>query len=203
MTTSTSHHHKFSQTCNLLSQYLKENGSIRDLNLGLSSSKPHGLTTKNLLPMIEKSSQIQDLNMPPSEGRAQMTIFYNGQVIVFNEFSQDKAKEIMDLASQVSGSTTTTAGAATMLRNPAVESVGKFVASSRMALTNGLMSSQPLCEGDMPIMRNASLARFIAKRKDRIRARAPYHQMNNSDASSSSSSVVDNNKTWLGLSTKN
>ncbi|GAA0154863.1 hypothetical protein LIER_37984 [Lithospermum erythrorhizon] len=190
------HHKKVSRTCNLLSQFLKQNGSVRDdLNLVLSPAKPHGSTTKNLLPMIEKCGhqrnydKIQDLNqLPRTEESAQMTIFYNGQVIVFNQFSQEKAKEIMDLASTTFG--------------------GKLNASSSstMSLTNGLMSSQPLCEGDMPIMRNASLGRFVAKRKDRIRARAPY-QLNISEASSSSSSsssiTVDNRKTWLNLSSTN
>jgi jasmonate ZIM domain-containing protein len=32
--------------------------------------------------------------------KAQMTIFYGGQVIVFNEFPADKAKEVMILASK-------------------------------------------------------------------------------------------------------
>lgn len=39
--------------------------------------------------------------------KAQMTIFYGGQVIVFNDFPADKAKEIMLLASN--GGTTSVA----------------------------------------------------------------------------------------------
>ncbi|KAG9140951.1 hypothetical protein Leryth_010463 [Lithospermum erythrorhizon] len=95
------HHHQYkkvSRTCNLLSQFLKQNGSVRDLNLVLSPAKPHGSTTKNLLPMIEKCGhqrnydKIQDLNqLPRTEESAQMAIFYNGQVIVFNQFSQEKS----------------------------------------------------------------------------------------------------------------
>ncbi|KAL0345002.1 UNVERIFIED_CONTAM: protein TIFY 10B [Sesamum radiatum] len=114
----------FSQTCSLLSQYLKVKGSFGDLSLGLTpnlADQPKG--TMNLLPMIEKSGQsggagARNLNVqvnklpqlavagdetPMTEAEtAQMTIFYGGQVIVFNDFPADKAKEIMTLASKCS-----------------------------------------------------------------------------------------------------
>ncbi|KAL2458406.1 Protein TIFY 10A [Abeliophyllum distichum] len=95
----------FSHTCSLLSQYLKENGSFRDLNLGLTQNfEPKGAPTgtMNLLPMIEKSrAPTHDLNMAVKKSeheKAQMTIFYAGKVIVFDDFPADKAKEMMLLA---------------------------------------------------------------------------------------------------------
>ncbi|XP_073052419.1 protein TIFY 10A-like isoform X2 [Primulina eburnea] len=130
----------FSQTCSLLSQFLKEKGSFGELGLGLSQNLEHKVVptgTMNLLPIIEKSDKNQALPNPdfnpsnltsPSNmfhhlangGRretmkrsdisgtklvaesAPLTIFYAGQVIVFNDFPADKANEIMMLASKSS-----------------------------------------------------------------------------------------------------
>lgn len=39
-------------------------------------------------------------SVKPESQTAPLTIFYAGQVIVFNDFSADKAKEIMNLASK-------------------------------------------------------------------------------------------------------
>ncbi|KAF2287095.1 hypothetical protein GH714_038125 [Hevea brasiliensis] len=137
----------FSQTCSLLSQYLKEKGSLGDLSLGMTcSSEGNGTpemvrqvaTTMNLFPMSEKQGDVSTTNKPttrtnlismdlfpqqagfttsapkedvqksrdsrinkaatPEPQTAQMTIFYAGQVIVFNDFPADKAKEVMLLA---------------------------------------------------------------------------------------------------------
>lgn len=69
----------------------------------------------NLLSTIEKSGS-RSLNPPPAAafpeetqvkpeaGTAPMTIFYAGQVIVFNDFPAEKAKEIIALASKSSAS---------------------------------------------------------------------------------------------------
>ncbi|KAL5581587.1 hypothetical protein UlMin_014029 [Ulmus minor] len=124
-----------SQRCSMLSQYLKENGSFRDISLGMTcnndpSDKNQFLilmflstsTTMNLFPITEKSRNMETprdfgfINFfPPNGGfsssipqaetlnvadyslnkpvRAPMTIFYAGQVLVFNDLLEDKAKE--------------------------------------------------------------------------------------------------------------
>ncbi|KAG8367130.1 hypothetical protein BUALT_Bualt16G0040700 [Buddleja alternifolia] len=164
----------FSQTCNLLSQYLKENGSFGDLTLGLTTPKVEPKETMDLLPMIEKSGQnsgagnlnMQLNNIPQlaagvenllkSEAEtAPMTIFYGGQVMIFNDFPADKAKEIMKLASSKSN------------RHSAA------VAPPRAA-ESATTAPQPPLGSDLPIARKNSLARFLEKRKDRITANAPY-----------------------------
>ncbi|KAG9156281.1 hypothetical protein Leryth_009169 [Lithospermum erythrorhizon] len=179
----------FSKKCTMFSQYFKENGSFGDLNMAFSAKQHASPTTKNLLPMIERSNPIhQDLNLSPKGGddnkeRSQMTIFYGGKVIVFENFPEEKAKEIMGFASKQNSNTTVL-----------TPSQPDFVAPNIPFLN-------PLAEGDMPIMRNRSIARFIAKRKDRIRAKAPY-QTNGPDASTPKP-LDENNKTWLGLAANN
>ncbi|XP_071697580.1 protein TIFY 10A-like [Rutidosis leptorrhynchoides] len=131
----------FSQTCNLFSQYLKENGSFPDLTLG--RMVPPSTATMNLFPMTETSRAVQKEDQPKS-----MTIFYNGQVMVFNDLTPEKVKEIMKLAES---------GGSPKPPKPEEPLKNTFVSGS-----------------DLPIARKASLARFLEKRKDRITARAPY-----------------------------
>ena len=58
---------------------------------------------------------------------------------------------------------------------------------------------QPI-PNNLPIVRNASLHRFLEKRKDRIKAKAPYPTTNSpSNPSSSNPSKPDESKLWLGL----
>lgn len=95
------------------------------------------------------------------EMNAQLTIFYDGKVMVFDNFPAMKAKDLMEMASKgnvflphsvnVNCSTTGTTAAP-----PLPPKAGASVDLS------------------MPIARRASLHRFLEKRKDRINRNAPY-----------------------------
>ncbi|KAJ0759282.1 putative transcription factor TIFY family [Helianthus annuus] len=136
----------FSQTCNLFSQYLKENNTFPDLTLGRSA--PQLTATMSLFPMNETPrATAQQANKQQDQSKT-MTIFYNGQVMVFNDLAPEKVKEIMKLADQ---------GSAHKPIKPDEPSKHTVVTGS-----------------DLPIARKASLARFLEKRKDRVTARSPY-----------------------------
>ncbi|KAI3455646.1 hypothetical protein Pfo_012309 [Paulownia fortunei] len=142
----------FVQTCNLLSQYIKEKGSLRDLNLEIggkvesleaivkpgSSLAASASTTMNLVTNTEKSAQPSSVQQPSKdpfpplaktdssivivedasnkastsfskEGTtkepnktAQLTIFYSGRVLVFDDYPVDKARELMSIAKKAS-----------------------------------------------------------------------------------------------------
>lgn len=187
----------FSQTCSLLSQYLKENGSFGDLTLGLtptSAADPKG--TMDLLPKIEKHGQTPaagnlswqmnllpqlaaggEENLSGSTETGPMTIFYAGQVMVFNDFPADKAKEIMMLARKSSANAHSSAFAPPVTApSPAESATGSpniFSAFTMQDRARHHPPQPPLCS-DLPIARKNSLARFLEKRKDRITAKGPY-----------------------------
>ncbi|VFQ62695.1 unnamed protein product [Cuscuta campestris] len=184
----------FSTTCHRLSQYLKEKGSFGDLTLALApnpvSSSGTPRETMDLLPMIEKSGQKSHTLFPDREEerakaepqkKAQMTIFYGGQVIVFNDFPADKAREIMLLASKTMA--------------PSNKAAAPCFGNQR--------PPQPPNVSDLPLSRRASLTRFLEKRKDRIVSMSPYALVNqkgaNSSSSSSSKAEVERSKGWLDL----
>lgn len=232
----------FSQTCSLLSQYLKEKGGFGELSLGLNRSfESNGVAAKtmNLLPMLEKSGQNMEVParndannpvnlFPQAAGfysstvkeelqsdttdnicvaraladTAQMTIFYGGQVLVFNDFPSDKAREIMLLASKGSPVTGNCFAPPHTTPPKPAESASSLVApisSSAAGIppfgVTGLIPENPQTPlyprmNDLPLSRKASLTRFLEKRKDRITAKAPYQ---------TNSSKSAENKTWLGF----
>nr|AXF53804.1 TIFY 10A protein [Jatropha curcas] len=206
----------FTQTCNLLSQYLKERGRFGDINLGIngkieakgSESSRLPKTTLNLLPDIEQNSSAEnpsrpslsaeiktadffpkfvgsgspypvedsanksaDLRKPPSSipadpVPAQMTIFYGGRVMVFDDFPADKAKEIFALAAK--GSSNTTNGFLTSLPTASAMDKSRTPSVSNDAGGEGLqLRPQDTNGSDLPIARRASLHRFLEKRKER------------------------------------
>ncbi|KAJ0030852.1 protein TIFY 10A-like [Pistacia vera] len=249
----------FSQTCSLLSQYLKERGGFGDLSLGMSctieangtSEAPRrpAATTMNLFPIFEKSGDVLPQNaaaaprnlesmnfFPQLTGfaakkdvpvdssfnksvaaepqTAQMTIFYGGQVIVFNDFPADRANEIMLLAGQGSsqGHSTTTLNplasslsaktpiestspvtTTSLVKNPTEPSCS--VPSSSNLMTEHVQPKPRPVTCDLPIARRNSLHRFLEKRKDRITARAPYQPVNPEALPNKAAE----SKSWLGL----
>lgn len=225
----------FSHTCTLLSQYLKVKGSFGDLSLDISRNfEASGTATQtmNLLPMIEKSGQDsgpKPVSLFPNFGsnftkeeatkkidtssvakaeaeKSQMTIFYGGQVLVFNDFPPEKVKEIMVLARGGGintqnpnifsyNNTTTTlvspkpaeSSATNMVTPPTVPKVVPSIGNQKPPQT---------ITSDLPIARRHSLARFLEKRKDRITSKGPYQTGN---PMAGSSKPEKNNNGWLGL----
>ncbi|KAH9620510.1 hypothetical protein KSS87_019282 [Heliosperma pusillum] len=118
----------FSQTCNLLSQFVKDNNNNRTHGLpnNLHTSLGEGFNgstmnlfpvnhqaedsngsigrTINLFPQISGFDSSMNKRTGPEPAAAQMTIFYGGQVVVFNDLPSDKAKEVINLASSFESS---------------------------------------------------------------------------------------------------
>ncbi|KAE8667139.1 Jasmonate-zim-domain protein 6, putative isoform 2 [Hibiscus syriacus] len=122
---------------------------------------------------------------------AQLTMFFNGQVFVYNDFPADKVKEIMTLANQ--GSSTACSGvnvAVSAMEKPS-HKINKTDNNSDIPDLNiasgtaNTLAQDPSVErhqyggSDLRIARRNSLHKFFEKRKDRAAARAPYQLNNN------------------------
>ncbi|OIV98352.1 hypothetical protein TanjilG_16679 [Lupinus angustifolius] len=210
----------FSQTCSLLSQYIKEKGSFGDLNLGMTCNiEPIGspetscqsATTMNLFPTNENNMPPKNLTpsaiKPMNKGSkaAQLTIFYAGQVIIFDDVSADKANELMSFVSKGISETQSQPSFPHNLIRTSADSVTPVVPNVTTIPGSGIDSiqerSQPssrpvVC--DLPIARKASLHRFLAKRKDRIAAKAPYQITSHMEAANKGVESMS----WLGLGAK-
>ncbi|KAL0441334.1 UNVERIFIED_CONTAM: protein TIFY 10b [Sesamum radiatum] len=139
----------FVQTCNLLSQYIKGKGSLRDLNLEIGgkvesleaivkpgSSLAASASTTVDLPRNNGKSAERSLEQQPSKNpvphvarpdssivivedapikactskegtttdskTAQLTIFYSGRVLVFDDYPTDKVRDLVSMAKKSS-----------------------------------------------------------------------------------------------------
>lgn len=234
----------FSQTCNLLSQYVKEK---RAISLSPNPAEPRGdgynRATMNLFPVSGgKTDGGEDSNgcvgrtinlFPhnPSLGAdrplmangsgtkrvsteppaPQMTIFYGGQVLVFNDLPADKAKEVMDLASNYESSQKKRKVEPTNLGPPSPMPISNASPSPNLKPSQNMnvgpnfgqsvipaTAARPSIEAivsDLPIARKASLHRFLEKRKDRLVAKVPP----SSDANNGGPAKPVEGKSWLGL----
>ncbi|KAG6658162.1 protein TIFY 10A-like isoform X1 [Carya illinoinensis] len=169
---------------------------------GFAASLP-----KQVVPEIATDSSRVDKSATAEPERAQMTIFYAGKVIVFNEFPAEKAKEVMLLASQGSSQSNpnnqNAFAASKLARIDSSSSIGTSTSVVPPSLGNKAIHEhiqpppQPLAN-DLPIARRASLHRFLEKRKDRVTARAPYQYQTNNSAAAAPTKPVES-KSWLGL----
>ncbi|KAL3625284.1 hypothetical protein CASFOL_030738 [Castilleja foliolosa] len=153
----------FSQTCSLLSQYLKVKGGFGELSLGLTPHISESKGTMDFLHLMEKSGQ----DSIPEKETGQMTIFYAGQVIVLDDFPADKANEIVMLASNCSSNFAPPRTA----QKPAEAAAGSPNIVSAFGLQERAPHApQPALVTDLPIARKNSLTRFLEKRKDSKRS---------------------------------
>ncbi|RZC90183.1 hypothetical protein C5167_044815 [Papaver somniferum] len=218
----------------LMSQYFKENkGSFgpTPMNLSLSSS-PAGAPAMDLSPSGSSNRQVnvmdffpQNTGFGPStpssletpkkvecERAHPMTIFYGGKVVVIDYLSEAKAQEVLGLAkkfSVVNNSTTRQPPSSFVAPNDFIkkDAPNDFIKKDALPPRHHQQQKQQTINAsDLPISRNASLHRFLAKRKDRINSRAPY-QVGGSSSSASGKAdeakanikVEENKKIWLGL----
>ncbi|PWA75322.1 ZIM-domain protein 2 [Artemisia annua] len=156
------------QTCNQLSLFLKEKSCLKDLINANFDDTVNSTPTKRTIDLIsnmenqgqkkvqtDKSMNVDDLTSEVTSARlvavsetktSQMTIFYNGQVVVFDNISADRAREVMLTAGSYGPN---------LVHEVDQPSHAQF-------LRNGL---------DLPIARRASLHKFLAKRKERAKAK--------------------------------
>ncbi|KAJ0257229.1 Protein TIFY 11A [Hirschfeldia incana] len=193
----------FARRCSLLSRYLKEKGSFGNINLGLVR-KPNSdrVLSGNSYPPVRqhkadsetktldvfqrvskgesssssrgKANEYTNLSKSSEPGSSQLTIFFGGQVLVYNEFPTDKAKEIMEVAKQAKPVTDINIKTQINVENNN---------DNKSNMVNLPDLNEPINSVDIinqqnhvveRIARRASLHRFFAKRKDRSVARAPY-----------------------------
>ncbi|KAI3957021.1 hypothetical protein MKW92_039179 [Papaver armeniacum] len=206
----------FSQTCDLLSEYIKGNkASFGPPAINLASSA--GISSSmGLFPQQHASlgatPNTEGTNNNKSES-AQMTIFYGGKIMVLDNLTANNANKLLGFAENFSDS---------YIVNPQETSRNNLATANNIlipkdllppsqqqrqqqqqAIASGSSSSLNINGSDVPAAKNHSLQRFLAKRKERISARAPYQVKASSstpeDSQARANKVIVESKTWLGL----
>ncbi|XVE51835.1 hypothetical protein DITRI_Ditri02bG0072800 [Diplodiscus trichospermus] len=124
------------------------------------------------------------------QNNAQLTIFFDGRVLVYNDFPADKVKDIIALASQ--GCLTACNGGVADSgmekvnsnmdkidsRNSDIPDLNIPSTTANTPAPDPSVDRRQYGGSDLRIARRNSLHKFFEKRKDRAAARAPY-QVNN------------------------
>ncbi|CAN6935259.1 unnamed protein product [Brassica oleracea] len=160
-----------------------QQNAIKKANI--SESRPFKLTQKQLsvgetsTSSRGKAIDVVYLSEPrnvPEPKNSQLTIFFGSKVIVYNEFPEDKAKEIIEAAKEANP---------VVVDSKKTQNLDMNINNERNVVIPDL--NEPTSSGNNDdrqtkeehqvverIARRASLHRFFAKRKDRAVARAPY-----------------------------
>ncbi|XP_020701950.1 protein TIFY 10a-like [Dendrobium catenatum] len=127
--------------------------------------------------------------------KAQLTMFYGGKVVVFDNFPAEKAKELMQIASK--GQNFTSGTATAVYPSVPVADVQNFSAPA-IPPVKFYAGAQPNFS-DLPIARKVSIHRFLQKRNDRISAKAPYQLNSRNDSKDFVNVEEEISQPWLGL----
>ncbi|KAL0335821.1 UNVERIFIED_CONTAM: protein TIFY 6B [Sesamum radiatum] len=157
-----------------------------------------GVLTSNHVPAMPSSSPVvgtTDLrNASKSSGApAQLTIFYNGSVCVYDNISPDKPYGTTALRS-IPTSITSISVSQSAVRSASINDTtaskpgGVLVSSNKVEPLKVVNSQAPassnfLPSGTVPQFRRKSLARFLEKRKERVINAMPYATKQNPDCS--------------------
>ncbi|KAL5209158.1 hypothetical protein ABZP36_004781 [Zizania latifolia] len=196
----------FAMACSLLSRYVRQNGAAAG-ELGLGIRGEADAQRREIMELFPQNSgfsseaAVQEAPDARELEKRQLTIFYGGKVLVFDDYPAEKAKDLMQMASK-SASTDQNSGllpssiTATVTDSTKVSAVPAPASALPVAQANVQKPVRPNA-ADLPQARKASLHRFLEKRKDRLQAKAPY-QGSPSDASPVKKELQES-QPWLGL----
>ncbi|KAJ8441139.1 hypothetical protein Cgig2_006968 [Carnegiea gigantea] len=163
---------------------LPKNMEKEDIDSASEGQGEYYLNSLNLFPLTRLSSKEESpkitANTRAKTTTASMTIFYAGKVLVFDDLPEDRAQEVISLATQgITKSTNpqTLIETQTQPQSLASPSNNNMVATHDKQDTVSQEAGGP---SELPIARRTSLFRFIEKRKDRVASAAPYQIHNNS-----------------------
>lgn len=199
----------FAMACSLLSRYVRQNGAAAgDLGLAIraevdakrtSADTEKGETTKETMDLFPQNAgfgseaAMKEAPNASEPEKRQLTIFYAGKVLVFDDFPPEKAKDLMQMASKGSS----VAQNPGLLPSPTVATVTDSTKIAEVPAAPVAVVNTQKRAADIPQAPKASLRRFLEKRKDRLTAKAPY-QGSPSDATPVKKELAEG-QPWLGL----
>ncbi|KAI8544722.1 hypothetical protein RHMOL_Rhmol08G0317500 [Rhododendron molle] len=191
------------QTCNRLSQFIKEKGSLRDLGLEIAGKlEPKGrpetpqygaAAAIDLFPNMEKPAQYELLDLFPQHTGTVFPSSCNMECEGTANATSSELAAVMETEPKTAPLTIFYGGKVFVFDNFPAEKVGEVMLLGRSSeicpSSNGLLSTPtteniktsdsksvaiPGPTADIPIARRASLHRFFDKRKERVASTAPY-----------------------------